>query len=395
MLHDVVITGLGRVGPQGPGRASLARALRECTPVPTRRIHASPPTPGHRPSREPVDFVGWVEQIEPFGKVESGERTGLDPVGRTESLAHEATRLARQEAGLADDEIGGLLWIASSLGFPGSRLARADLGNQDTWHRWLASTKTDEIGGTVSEREVSGLVALGEAARAIHEGRTPRAIVIEVDSVPPRILRVHRRLRALASGVGGASPVARPFDRFRRGAVLAEGATAIVLERESVALDRRARPRSRLCAEYRTLDPSASPYGFGCGGRELGVELRDRLRAAGVEPRSIEGVIAGARGSIEGDAQEAEWIEGLFEDELPPPVFAPIGTTGLGGGGLLAAACLAAEGSPLCGSAGFAERDPRLAVRPHPSAVSPTPGRILLSTIASGGPAAWIVFDAR
>ncbi len=395
MFREVVITGLGRVGPQGPGRAILARALRECTPVPTRRFTTSPPLRDGRTTGETVDFAGWVEQIEPFGKIKTRNRSSLDPVGRTESLAREAARLARREAGLSEENVGGSLWIASSLGFPSSRLAQGDVGNQETWHRWLAATGTLKIGGTVSLREVSGLVALAEAASAIHEGRTDRAIVIEVDSVTPKILRVHRRLRALASGVGGSAPVARPFDRFRRGAVLAEGATAIVLERECVALDRQARPRSRVGAEFRTFDSSASPYGFGTGARALGAELGIRLRADGIDPRTIDGIISGARGSIEGDAQEANWIEALYEDKPHPPVFAPIGTTGLGGGGLLAAACLAAEGTPLCGSAGFLERDPKMTVRPHPSAVSPTPGRILLSTIASGGQAAWILFDAR
>ena len=396
MLRDVVITGVGRVGPQGPGRNGLARALREGTPVPTRlcpSAHAA--ESAAKPTCEPVDYVGWVDQITPFGKVETGSSS--DPIGRSESLAHAAAQLARREAGLpelSDAEAEGELWIATALGFAKGRLARADVGNRETWHRWLEATGAERLGGTVSEREASGLIAVAEAARAIEEERCDRAIVIEVDSVTPRILRVHRRLRALASGVGGKAPIARPFDRFRRGSVLAEGATAVILERESLVTDRGARPRSRLCSEFRATDASASPYGFGSRAKELGVSLREHLRDEEIEPHSIEGVIAGARGSIEADAQEAEWIESFFGGEAPP-IFAPMGTTGLGGGGLLAAACLAAEGLPLCGTAGFSERDPALSLRPHPSAVSPTPRRILVSTLASGGQAAWLLFDPR
>ena len=395
MLRDVVITGVGRVGPQGPGRNGLARALREATPVPTRLCPSSSSESTAKTTCEPVDYVGWVDQISPFSRVEAS--SAGDPVGRSESLAAAAAQLARREAGLeevADSAPSGELWIATALGFAKGRLARADVGNQKTWHRWLEATGTERLGGTVSEREASGLIAVAEAARAIEEGRCDRAIVIEVDSVTPRILRVHRRLRALASGVGGQAPIARPFDRFRRGSVLAEGATAIILERESLVADRGARPRSRLCSEFRATDRSASPYGFGSRAKDLAASLRAHLVEEKIEPHSIEGIIAGARGSVEADAQEAEWIASLFGKDAPP-IFAPMGTTGLGGGGLLAAACLAAEGLPLCGSAGFSERDPALSCRPHPSAISPTPRRIIVSTLASGGQAAWLLFDPR
>jgi len=390
MFHDLVITGLGRVGPHGLGRAGLKRALREGLPLPTQRCLASEDAPISSPAIP--DFVGRVAGKETH---ESQVAVLEDPLTRAETLVREAARAARREAGLDGEELRGELWIASSLWSPQRRLQRAAERDPELWTRWLTIAGAERLGGTVSAREASGLIALSEAGKAIEEGRTDRAIVIEVDSITPRILRAHRRLRALAPGVGDLPPIARPFDRLRRGAVLSEGATAVILERASEATARDARIRSRVRTHFIQHDESATPYGYGTDPRALGFTLAASLHREGIDPRTIEGIVCGARGSVPADAQEAGWIQGLYGDQPHPPVFAPIGTTGLGGGGLLAAACLAAEGAPIGGSAGFAERDPNLPIRPHPSAVSPTPGRILVSTIATGGTGAWLVLDPR
>lgn len=320
------------------------------------------------------------------GTVEHGRGISSDPRDQAESMLRAAARAARDEAGLDGTVPVGELWLSSSYG--------VSLPDGDTWDSWVESAGAERLGGTVVARESSGLIALCSAARAIAEGRTDRAIVVDVDVLHPLLLRALRRLRALAPCCDGIPPVARPFDRHRRGTVVAEGATAIVLEREGAARDRAASVRSRFGAIHIDHDDTSPPYGFGSAGAALGERLRAHLESEGIRLATIDGVISGARGSIEGDAQEAHWIAALFGEGRTPPVFAPIGTTGLGGGGFLAAAALAAEGSPLGGSSGFCERDPALPVRPHPGAVSPTPGRILVSTLASGGQAIYVLLDA-
>jgi len=389
MLREIIITGLGRVGPQGRGRSHLSFALREAHSVPTDRFSdlTIPSVEDHRDgSSVASDFFApiAISQLD----------LSCDPAPRAIQLATEASKLARSEAELISNDLPTELWIATAFGLSHGYSLKHQEWPDDLQDRWLQATGTDRIGGVVTSREASGLVALAAAAESIEADRAVRALVIEVDTITPQVLRVHRGLRALAPSHHGVPPVARPFDRCRYGTVLAEGATAIVLERESVAADRAVRGRSRLTWSYQAIDDTAAPYGFGSKGTHLGSEVAEELQEAGISPHSIGGVISGARGSIEGDAQEADWIASLFGEDAHPPVFAPIGTTGLGGGGFLAAVCLAAEGEPLGGSAGHCECDPRLPIRPHPTAVSPTPGRILASTIASGGEAAWVILDA-
>jgi hypothetical protein len=387
MLREVVITGLGRVGPQGSGRSALVRALREGAPVPTRpcSAHAVHADGSLRP--EPLEHAAHAA-------VSLAEPPSGDECCHAESMVRTAARLARNEAQLDEKDVAGELWVATSFGVPAVRPSPA-MGIRLIENRnWVAATGSSRFGGQVVAREASGLLALAAAARAIDEGRTDRAIVVEVDAFGPALLRVHRRLRALARAIGGAPPIARPFDLHRLGTVLAEGATALVLERESAAANRGVTPRSRVGFAYDSVDGTAPPYGFGRGAAHLAEELREKLAEARIPLSSIDGVLAGARGSVEGDAQEAAWIATLFSERRLPPVFAPIGTTGLGGGGFLAASALAAEGVPLGGSAGFCQPDPRLPIRPHPSAISPTPGRLLVSTIASGGAAVWTILEA-
>ncbi len=389
MLREIIVTGLGRVGPQGRGRSRLSQALREARSVPADRLSdLTTPSTEDTPGADsiPSDYFAQF--------VTSRLELSFDPELRSLQLASEASKLARSEAELASEDLPTELWIATTFGMSQRFSIPLQEWPDDLKEHWLEATGTDRIGGIVTSREASGLVALAAAAESIEADRVARALVVEVDTVSPQLLRVYRGLKALAPSHHGVPPVARPFDRCRQGTVLAEGATAVLLERESVAADRAVRGRSRLSWSHQAMDDTAAPYGFGKNGIRLGSEVADELREAEISPHSIGGVVSGARGSIEGDSQEADWIAGLFGEDSHPPVFAPIGTTGFGGGGFLAAVCLAAEGEPLGGSAGHCECDPRLPIRPHPTAVSPTPGRILASTLATGGEAAWVILDA-
>jgi hypothetical protein len=61
------------------------------------------------------------------------------------------------------------------------------------------------------------------------------------------------------------------------------------------------------------------------------------------------------------------------------------------GGGILGAAVLAATGSPLGPTAGFGEPDPELGVVPHDGSAIAPPSTILVTSLAAGGAAAWVV----
>jgi hypothetical protein len=74
-----------------------------------------------------------------------------------------------------------------------------------------------------------------------------------------------------------------------------------------------------------------------------------------------------------------------------PPVTAPKAVTGEYGGGFLAAAVLAAGGSPLGPNRGFAEPDPELGIVPCDGSPLEPPSVVLATSLAAGGAAAWVV----
>src|SRR5947199_190102 len=74
-----------------------------------------------------------------------------------------------------------------------------------------------------------------------------------------------------------------------------------------------------------------------------------------------------------------------------PPIAAPKAVTGEYGGGLLGAAVLAAAGSPLGPTPGFAEPDPELGIVPHDGSPLPPPATVLVTSLAAGRAASWLV----
>jgi hypothetical protein len=71
----------------------------------------------------------------------------------------------------------------------------------------------------------------------------------------------------------------------------------------------------------------------------------------------------------------------------------PKAVTGEYGGGTLAPALLALEGAPFGPTPGFSEIDPEVQVTPHRGEALPAPERILMTALASGGGAAWLVLE--
>jgi 3-oxoacyl-(acyl-carrier-protein) synthase len=147
-----------------------------------------------------------------------------------------------------------------------------------------------------------------------------------------------------------------------------------------------------VAAIVRGFDPSAPAWDWGSGSGTLAATLARGLERAGIERASIGLVVSGASGARRGDRLEAEVLGALF-GAARPPVAAPKGVTGEGGGGFLAAALLATAGEGVGPTGGFAEADPELALEPIRAAVPAAPRRTLVTALGSGGPAAWVVLD--
>ena len=242
---------------------------------------------------------------------------------------------------------------------------------------------------TITQREASDLVALGEGLRWIRNGRADRVLVGVVEEHVPILHAVLDRFGALARAEDGLAERPRPFDRRRNGLLLAEGAVALLLESDRAAGERGARTLARAAAAFSAFDPSAPAWDWGQGETGLAAALRGGIERAAIPREAISLVVSGASGSRRGDRLEGRTLRAAFEDAVPP-VVAPKGTTGEYGGGALAAAVLAASGESIGGTSGFEDVDPGIGIRPATSPAT-SPGPLLLSALAAGGAAAWAV----
>ena len=247
---------------------------------------------------------------------------------------------------------------------------------------------------TLCQREAGALLAVGHAAGEVAAGRMPLALAGTVEEMSPLLHAVLDRYGALARpGVDGGE-VARPFDRRRNGFLAAEGATLAVLEPEEPVRARGAVPLARVLAWGNAFDPTAPRTGWGSGAGRLARSLRRSLDRAGVAVETIDRIVSGASGSRGGDRLEAELLRAVWGDRALPPVVAPKAILGEYGGGFLGAAVLAAGGAPCGRPPGCEEPDPALGIVLSGGAPLPPPACTLVTSLAAGGAAAWLVLGA-
>jgi 3-oxoacyl-[acyl-carrier-protein] synthase II len=402
---DVVVTGFGAVLASGAGRESLLAALVAGTPslspVDDGRGFHLPRSPRLAALAQNVDLSPWLPPARARRMswpsrfaVAAGEMALADAGLGRQALSHgrvavalatafgtarNAEQLVREILLQGPDSASPALFSESVANAPAAQMAIA-LGARGA-------------NVAVTQREAGPLQAVILAARELRLGRSAVAFAGCYEEINPLVHALLGRFRALAQPEADGREVARPFDRRRSGFLAAEGATVLLLERADEAAARGARPLARLAGWERGFDPSAPAHGWGHDGEALATRLLAGLERHGIAPRSVDRVVSGASGSVGGDALEAAVLRRVFAG-APPPVLAPKGTVGQHAGGHLGAAVLAAAGAPAWPTAGFGEADPALAVTPHDGSPLPPARRVLVSALAAGGAAAWLVLDA-
>lgn len=406
-MSGVVITGLGAVHAAGAGAAALCQALGRGE-VPRaevdrpRGFHA-PGTPRQALLTQQVDLSPWLS---------ARDSRRLSWPSR---FAVAAAEMALQDARLGRDALeqeSVAVALATSFGtarfaeelvrtiyFQGPEAASPFLFSESVANAPAAQVaiRCGARGANVAvtQREAGALQAVILGARELLRERSRYALVGVTEEINPLVHAVLGRFGALAGSRGrNAEEAARPFDLRRDGFVAAEGATVLLLETAASAQQRGAKVMARVRAWERAFDPTATPWGWGRGGAELATRLRRGLDRAGLAPSDLDRVVSGASGSRDGDRLEALVLQELFSHQGLPPVLAPKGALGEYGGGHLAAAVLAARGEDLGPTAGFREPDPALGIVPHDGTPLPPTRRLLVSSLAAGGAASWVVLEA-
>jgi 3-oxoacyl-[acyl-carrier-protein] synthase II len=398
-----VITGLGAVGSHGIGRDPLAAALAAGRP----RVSEVDRSAGYHldgGSRSAalvptLDLSRWLPPSQ-------ARRMGM-PSRWTVS----ASRMALAEAGI--DTLEGrraAVIVATAFGAVQftEKLVRQilDEGPEAAQPFYFSECVANAAAGqaaialgarganvTITEREAGPLIALARGAQEVSEGRADVAIVGSTDEMTPLLHALLGRFGATARARGGRPEAARPFDVRRDGILAGEGATALVVEREHDALARGVEPIARVAASASAFDPTASESDWGDGHAALARALVSTLGRAGVSPSSIDRIVSGASGSLRGDRLEGLVLRDAWGRADLPPVLVPKAVVGEYGGGILAAGVLAACGARFGPVAGFETPDPEMMITPHDGTPLDPPRRVLVSSLAAGGAAAWAVLE--
>jgi 3-oxoacyl-[acyl-carrier-protein] synthase II len=404
-METVVITGVGTLGSYGYGLSRLAEALAAGTP---RVAEVDRSAHYHRKGQARSAALVDGQDLAPWLAPALARR--MSPPSK---FAVAAARMAREDAGLAEGATSGPVAVVLATSFgPTSfteKLLRAILAEgpesaspflfMECVSNAPAAQVAIDCGATgpnvtIVQREAGALIALGRGATAVAQGRVERALVGAVDEMTPLAHAVLDRYGALARPCGTAPEGARPFDRCRNGFLASEGATVLVLEAEGAAVARGARILSRVLASGGAFDASASRVGWGRGDAVLSRELRRLLARAGCGPEDVDRIVSGASGSVAGDRLEGCVLRGAWDGAALPPVLAPKGVTGEYGGGFLAAAVLGTQAVGFGPTPGWGGPDPAIGVIPHGGGPLPAPHRVLASSLASGGAAAWVLLEA-
>ena len=401
MSGTILITGVGTLGAWGAGADRLAAALAAGRSM-VREVDRSA---GYH-----LDQGSRQAALMPCGQLGSwlspGETRRMSPPSK---LAVAAARMALRCAGLpAAEEDETAVVVATAFG-PSSTTEvllkqifceGPESASPSLFMESVANAPAAQIAIavrargpslTICQREAGPLIAAGRAAGEVARGRARRALAGAVDEMTPLLHALLDRFGALARPGAEGEETARPFDRRRGGFLAGEGATLVVMESEEGLRQRGGRSLARVLGWGNAFDSTAPTTGWGHGAGTLARGLLRTLRRAGVEPVDVDLIVSGASGSRDGDRLEALVLREAWGEIPLPPILAPKAVTGEYGGGLLGAAVLAAAGSPFGPTAGFAEMDPELGIVPHDGSPLAAPGTVLVTSLAAGGAAAWLI----
>jgi 3-oxoacyl-[acyl-carrier-protein] synthase II len=242
----------------------------------------------------------------------------------------------------------------------------------------------------------SGIDALGQALRQIQSGAVDTMLVVGADcEVYPEAIAALSAANSLCTRFHD-EPVraSRPFDVERDGNVIGEGAAALVLEAEPLALARRARTYARvagysICGAGAERHSGQDPHAIDL--RPAVRALRGALREATWRERDVDVVSANGSSSKIYDIVEARALREVFasRDGMVPvhSIKSMLGQHGAGSSALqCVAACLAIRRGAIPPTINHEHPDPScqgldVVTTARPAAVQ----RVLVHSIGLGG----------
>ncbi len=335
---EVVITGLGIIGPVGIGYQQSWAAL-------VQGQSGVGPITGFDASSLPVRIAGEVKGFVP------GDFLTRDECRRAEPFiqyAIAASRLAMDDAGLAALPVPAeraAVVVGSGLGGiktieEGAQRHLADGKRLSPFFMPMilpnmAAGNISIVFGTrgpcisPSTACSSGGTAVGEASRMIRSGEADFAITGASEAMVCRLaLAGFASMRVLSRHNDTPEKASRPFDGTRDGFVLSEGAAILVLEREDAAMARGARIYARLRGygtnsdgHHITAPEPTARFSAHC--------IKAALQDAGCAPGHIDYINAHGTSTRYNDFLEVEALKtALGEDAFRIPISSTKSVTG-------------------------------------------------------------------
>jgi 3-oxoacyl-[acyl-carrier-protein] synthase II len=396
MTRRVVITGLGVVSPLGNSPEKLWASLsagqsgvRELTTVPVEAL----PT---RYGAEAREFTGSIDNFGPLDKAMSRTiKKALKAMCREMQMGIAVAQLALSHAGVALaamdlDRFGIVYGSDYMLTVPQeftAGISNCMADGQFDFRQWgekgLSAVEPlwllkylpnlpaahiaifNDLRGpsnSLTMREASSNLAVAEAYMTIARGHADAMIAGATGTKvhPARTIHVVTQ-EEIAVGDGDPARLSRPFDLDRTGAVMGEGAAALILEELSSAQARGA----KIYGEVIGAASSAVADRRGIGQTREAVRnvLTLALRSARIAPGDVGHIHAHGLGGRYSDAMEAQAIADVFQGRKSPvPVVAAksyFGNLGAAGGMVeLVASLLAQQHGRLFATLNYETRDP-------------------------------------
>jgi 3-oxoacyl-[acyl-carrier-protein] synthase II len=208
---------------------------------------------------------------------------------------------------------------------------------------------------SITQSEISSLLALGEAHRILRRGQADFMFVGGAESkINPLSFTRNCLFGNLSRRNDAPEKACRPFDKNRDGVVLGEGAGVIIAEDLQHATQRGA-------SIYGELLGFGSAFDRHMDGRGIARAIRAALDQAGVATDADDHINANGLSTVKSDRAEAQGIREVFGSRAVP-VFAPksyFGNIGAGSGIVeLAFSLKALQSGPLPGTLNYDEPDP-------------------------------------
>ena len=168
------------------------------------------------------------------------------------------------------------------------------------------------VNHNITNHAVSGMQALLEAYQAIASGQASRAIVVGYDiGTDPQAMYYYDKLGLLSARD------LKPFDADHDGTILAEGASAVILESEAAVTARNGTPWAEVVGGA-TATEAQGLFAVDPEGVALQNLLSNTLKQCRLSPMDIGMVIAHGNGSYQSDTTEAKAIIGAFAHTSVP-----------------------------------------------------------------------------